>query len=85
MSLKEKLKKLEEKGKERTVNWEEEKRAWLSSVDQLYQSIEKWFLLRVEESENKMSWELRKSTKKFDRKPLDRANLETLFEQWVTV
>jgi len=154
MSLKEKLKKLEEKGKERTVNWEEEKRAWLSSVDQLYQSIEewfkplidehlmriertnkllddgplgeyeipqlevalgdktvifepiarnvigaqgridlyvrgykeeKWFLLRVEESENKMSWELRKSTKKFERKPLDRANLETLFEQWVTV
>jgi hypothetical protein len=154
MSLKEKLKKLEEKEKEQVVNWEEKRRIWLSSVAELYQKIEqwfkplidenlmqlertdkqlddgplgeygipqlevamgdktvifepiarnvigaqgridlyvrgykeeKWFLLRFEESENKSSWELCKSTNKFDRKPLNKSNLETLFEQWITV
>lgn len=46
---------------------------------------EKWFLLRFEESDGKSNWELCKSTNKFDRKNFDKASLETLFEQWVTV
>lgn len=46
---------------------------------------DKWFLLRFEESDRKSNWELCKSTNKLDRKNFDKASLETLFEQWVTV
>ena len=45
---------------------------------------EKWSILRFEESEKKSRWELCKSSNKFDRKPLNKTNLETLFEQWIT-
>lgn len=43
MSLKEKLKKLQETKSEKKINWEEIKKEWINSVNKLYSDIRNWF------------------------------------------